>query len=150
MSESIQEAFDRFERAAKQARVDGDRKKEMARCLEAPFELSGKTKKEFGRHPSAPNRATIDRWLAGVSVPHPSQLKLLREFLMVPKSVCGTYSLATVLLSQQIRPVIVFLLEEEKAGRKITEDELDSLIWIAERSKGVITSEIIHIFLGRE
>jgi len=150
MSESIQEAFDKFVGIVKQARKDHHKKQIMGLLLAEVFEKSGKTKNDFWEYPSAPNRATVDRWLAGKTVPHPKQIQILQEYLFGPMSIQFTHSMSAGLLSKKIRPVILFLIEEENAGREITEEELNGLLWIAERSKSQVTTEMMRIFLGRQ
>lgn len=144
-----EETFAQFERAVKAARTDSSKKKEMGQMLRAAIESAGKTRRDIIGACIA-SRASVDRWLHGSHVPHPNQVDSLKKILLGVSGVIDTHSLASVLLDARYRPVIEFLMQEESSKRPLSEEQVSSLLELAEKSKGMLSSEMMRIFLGLE
>lgn len=149
---NVMEAFEKFEVAATEARGErgGTSKKEaMAKRFQELLTASGETKRSIQRGCIA-GRASIDRWVAGTSAPHPSHVRDLETYLLgikPPKSGDFTY-LANDLLDLRFRSTITFLLAEEVAGRNLDKEQLSKLLWLAEQSKSPPSVEMMRTFLG--
>lgn len=148
--ENANTAFQKFDEAAKTAASDqqgnSEKKLAMARALSVVFDLSGKTKEDVVRAGIA-HRATVDRWLRGDNVPHPSQRDRLRAFLLVDSfghdSVPNYMLIMDILENPKYRPVVGFLMENvvsrEQAGR---------LFRVAKESENILTIEFMQFILG--
>lgn len=144
----ISSAFRAFETAVRAARADPNKKKAIGECFQELLRVSDKSKQEI-KSLTGVGRATIDRWVQGASIPHPSQVKQIAHHLLgLSNDASDRIFLSVCLLNPVYRPVIKFLLEEEGAGRSLDKEQLGELLALAERCKGSFTIEMMRAFLG--
>ena len=141
------EAFNQFEHAVAVARLDSGKKDEMRRLFIAAVSAAGKTRKDL-IEASITNLATIDRWFRGTVVPQANNVERLKEYLLGGSSDYGCNSLAAILLNPRFRPIIVFFLEEDGKGHALTSEQLQNLVWLAEKSVTTLSPEMMRAFLG--
>lgn len=142
------QAFTLFSDLASEARVNHGKRREMGEQLMVAIKLADKTKKDLL---SLASRITIDRWLSGRIVPPVLQVERLKEFL-IPEDVTSDKSviLTDCLLDPRYRPVISFLFQQEDNKQPLSKEQVQDLLDLAERSKGLLTVEFIQVFLGIE
>lgn len=146
---NAKQSFEQFERAVNEARADRSKIRAIGLSLTTALKAARKTKKDM--FPLV-DRATADRWFAGKNIPHPGQVDRLRD-LLVYKTSCGPddyHSLGALLLDPRYAPVVAFLIDEKFHSRDVTIEQIADLLFVADKSKGIISTETIRTFLGRE
>ncbi len=143
--EEFKAAYDQIPRGLGRKR-DAERMKDVGRLLGVAIETAGRRVDEIWRQSGIVDRTSVQRWLRGDNMPQPAQIELLKQFL-VPDGA-DHRSLAISLLTPRYRPVITFLLEEEAAGRELTEEQIIEALDLAAKSKKMLTPTMIRIFLG--
>ena len=146
---SHSEAYESFAEAVTAARSDSDKKSNVGPAFRALCAEMKLTPEALCRRIDV-GRATSTRWAAGRSIPHPSHMSRIREvYLGVEKGSDEKVSVAESILAERNRPIIKYALEVAESGTPLTEEQLRELLWLAEKSKGGVTPEMIEIFLGR-
>jgi len=141
------EAFARLEQVFVESRRDKKKRADIAVAFRDLLLASGKTVKELHDAVSA-DKSSVDRWLVGRSVPHTGNIVELRRFFFGSTAPIGEHALAPLLMDPKYRPMLRFVLEYEAAGQKLTREQVDNLLWLAERSQGEMPPDAIRTFLG--
>ncbi len=148
MNQSVDDALSLFEKAVKEARLNKEKKKEMGEFFSNLLVAAGKTPNDLILAGIA-HRTTCQRWLHGNSIPHPGQMKNLREYLSNKQTTVVEHaSLFSILSDYRCQPVIRFFLDKKLSGNDLDENQLKVLLEIASKSKGELSVAFMQTILG--
>ena len=148
--DTLLELFTEFEEVVSLARVDKTHKLEMGKAFRKLFPASGKTKHDVSAFLGV-NGSTVDRWFYGKSIPHPTSVDSLRAFFngQIINQGSLDISLLDSLCCVEYLPLFEIAIEFYKDHKKVIDkNSLEDLLRFMKNSKGVLTKELMSIFLG--
>ena len=91
-------------------------------------------------------RTTVDRWVSGISVPHSNSIVSIRNFFIKTEPCFSqAHLLISFLTTLSYRPIFDFF---QKNPDGLNAEQLESLIKVADMSKGLMTEEMMRTVLG--
>lgn len=143
----IQTAYEHFVTAVEKARREPSEtnRKEMGEALQLMLSAANRRKQDIVA--MGVNHATVDRWIRGKNIPLPHKLELIYNALS-SVSENGEVGIASYFTNPRYRPILELTYSQGFREPALTTHQIKELLALADKSRGVLTTEMMRTYLG--